>query len=87
MCLYAATADQHDWTRGKFDVVLCDISPSTTGIRKTDQYASTLLSDYAFELAKKVLKKSGNFVCKVFQGPGFDKFLLDIRKSLICQRL
>lgn len=65
---------------GKANVVLSDIAPQTTGIVATDQYASLSLSEAAFELAKKVLKKGGNFVCKIFQGPGFDQLLLDVRK-------
>lgn len=62
------------------DVVLCDIAPSTTGIRASDQYRSTMLSGQAFELAKKFLKEKGKFVCKVFQGPEFDDFYKDVKK-------
>lgn len=63
----------------KVDVVLCDIAPSTTGIRSADQYRSTMLSGQAFEIAKKFLKANGKFACKVFQGPEFDEFYKEVK--------
>ena len=63
----------------KFDVVLSDVAPSTTG--HMDAEISIDLSERAFETAKKVLKKNGNFVCKVFQGKGFEELIRKIRKD------
>ena len=66
---------------GKFDVVLSDLAPSTSGIINLDIEKSIDLSDRAFEIAKNVLKPGGNFLVKVFQGKGFDELLRKIRKS------
>lgn len=62
----------------KVDVVLCDISPKTSGIR--DQEESVELSDRAFEVSRKFLKKDGNFLCKVFQGGDFESFYRKVGK-------
>ena len=64
---------------GKYDVVLSDLAPKTTGIN--DQELSFELSYRAFAIAKEVLKRNGNFVCKMFQGPDFNKFLQELRKN------
>lgn len=64
---------------GKFDVVLSDLAPNTTG--NFDAEASVDLSRKAWTIAKKVLKKNGNFVCKVFQGRGFEELTKEIRKD------
>ena len=64
----------------KFDVVLSDIAPSTTGNRDLDIYRSIELSEKAFEIAKEVLKEDGNFLVKVFQGEGFEELLKKIKK-------
>ena len=64
---------------GKYDVVLSDLAPKTTGIN--DQELSLDLSIRAFKIAKQVLKRNGNFVCKIFQGQGFREFLQELKKS------
>lgn len=66
---------------GEFDVVLSDMAPKTTGIKSIDVEQSIELSRRALSVAKRVLKADGSFLCKVFQGPGFEKFLSDVRKS------
>ncbi len=63
--------DVLSWIPGEqFDVVLSDMSPSVTGIWEHDQYEQWRLATRALEIAEKVLKKGGNFVCKVFDGEG-----------------
>lgn len=64
---------------GKYDLVLSDLAPKTTGIN--DQELSLDLSYRAFEIAKEVLKRNGNFVCKVFQGPNYNEFLKELRRD------
>jgi 23S rRNA (uridine2552-2'-O)-methyltransferase len=39
------------------------------------------LVELALELARQVLKPGGNFVCKVFQGEGFDILLKDCKQG------
>lgn len=53
---------------GKFDVVLSDMAPSTTGIRNTDAARSMELALRALEISIKVLSSRGRMVCKVFEG-------------------
>src|SRR3989339_883760 len=57
---------------GKFDVVLSDMAPKTSGIISLDVESSIDLSRMALDTAEKVLKPGGNFLCKVFQGNGFE---------------
>ena len=63
----------------KYDVVLSDLAPKTTGIN--DQELSLDLSMQAFEIAKQVLRRDGNFLCKIFQGQGYNEFLKELKKS------
>jgi 23S rRNA (uridine2552-2'-O)-methyltransferase len=39
------------------------------------------LVELALDMARRVLKPGGSFVCKVFQGEGFDEFVRDSRNS------
>jgi len=39
------------------------------------------LVELALDMARRVLKPGGSFVCKVFQGEGFDEFVKDVRNS------
>jgi len=59
------------------EVVLSDLSPSTTGFRDIDQRASIELAEQAFEIAKGLRAKV--FVCKYFQGPESDAFVQGLR--------
>jgi 23S rRNA (uridine2552-2'-O)-methyltransferase len=62
----------------KFDSVIADLSPKTTGIKSVDSGRSLELTKRAFFIAKNVLKKRGNFVCKIFEGGEADIFLKKI---------
>lgn len=66
---------------GTFDVILSDMAPKTTGIRELDQERSYDLAKTALETAKKHLKPSGNFLCKIFQGPRYQEFVNEVRKN------
>ena len=63
------------------DLVMSDIAPNITGTRVVDQPRSMYLVELALDLARRVLKPGGDFVCKVFQGEGIDEFVIDTRKS------
>lgn len=63
------------------DLVMSDIAPNITGTRVVDQPRSMYLVELALDLARRVLKPGGNFICKVFQGAGIDEFVIDTRKS------
>ncbi|MBI9077762.1 MAG: RlmE family RNA methyltransferase [Desulfatibacillum sp.] len=62
-----------------FDVVLSDMAPNTSGIRNVDALKSAALCDSALATAITVLKPGGTFVCKIFQGEGFDAFIKDVK--------
>jgi len=59
----------------KFDAVISDMAPATTGTREVDQARSLDLVKQAFAIAKQFLKKGGFFICKIFQGPDFNSYL------------
>ncbi len=60
-----------------FDVVLSDMAPNTTGIRKVDQDRSLNLVEMVFSLLPKFLKINGNLVIKVFESQDAQTFLKD----------
>ncbi|MFH1972367.1 MAG: RlmE family RNA methyltransferase [archaeon] len=59
----------------KFNTVLSDIAPKTTGIRHLDQEQSYELTEQSYEVAKKYLKYGGNFVVKTFQSENTQKLI------------
>jgi len=63
---------------GMQDVVLSDMAPKTTGISTTDVARSLELAYKALEIALYVLKAGGNFLCKVFEGSGFEQFKKEV---------
>jgi 23S rRNA (uridine2552-2'-O)-methyltransferase len=65
---------------GPADIVLSDMSPSTTGHTSTDHLRIVTLVELALEFAEQVLTPGGIFVAKVFQG-GTEKSLLDRLKK------
>jgi 23S rRNA (uridine2552-2'-O)-methyltransferase len=73
--ILAATGEQG------VDLVMSDIAPNITGTRVVDQPRSMYLVELALDLARRVLKPGGSFVCKVFQGEGIDEFVIDTRNS------
>lgn len=60
-----------------FDVVLSDMAPNTTGIRKVDQDRSLNLVEMVFSLLPRFLKINGNLVIKVFESQDAQTFLKD----------
>ncbi len=70
----------------QFDAVISDMAPRTTGQRELDQERSYQLSIVALKIAQKNLKKGGTFLCKIFQGPGYDDFVLRVKKSFTYMR-
>ena len=63
------------------DLVMSDMAPNITGSKAVDQPRSMSLAELALDTARRVLKPKGSFVCKVFQGEGFDAFVVDARRS------
>lgn len=63
------------------DVVISDMAPNMSGIADVDQPKAIYLAELALDMARNVLKPGGAFVCKVFQGEGFDAFMQNTRSS------
>ena len=66
---------------GEYDVVLSDVAPKTTGVVILDQENSLELSRRSFEIALKILKKNGNFLCKVFNGEDVKELVKEVKKK------
>lgn len=63
----------------KFDVVLSDMAPNTTGIRAVDQARSYALCERALEVARAALRPGGHFCVKVFEGAEQKAFLASLK--------
>jgi 23S rRNA (uridine2552-2'-O)-methyltransferase len=61
------------------DVVISDMAPNMSGIASVDQPKAIYLIELALDMVRKVLKPGGCFVCKAFQGEGFDEWLREVR--------
>ena len=62
------------------DLVMSDMAPNISGTKAVDQPRSMYLAELALDFAGRVLAKNGSFVCKLFQGEGFDAFVRDARQ-------
>ncbi len=63
-----------------FNAVVSDMAPNTTGLLELDVANCLELTQMALNIAIKVLAKNGNFVCKIFEGPGTDIFVKETKK-------
>jgi len=64
---------------GKIDLVLSDCSPNVSGIWELDHARQIYLAETSLKIARKVLRKGGKFVVKVFQGDLFNNYLDKVR--------
>jgi 23S rRNA (uridine2552-2'-O)-methyltransferase len=68
------------WLGGaKFDLIISDIAPNTTGIDSADAARSIYLLELALDVARRTLKSHADFIAKMFQGSGSDQFLKELR--------
>ncbi len=65
----------------KYDLVLSDMAPKTTGMIDVDIANSLELSEMALTLAIQHLKPGGNFVVKIFMGDSFEEFDRRMKKA------
>ena len=63
------------------DIVLSDMAPNISGVRPADQASAMYLAELALDFACQHLRNGGDFVCKVFQGEGFDGYLRQVRSK------
>lgn len=64
----------------KFDVLISDMAPSTTGIKSVDQARSLNLVEMVFYHLPNFLKTGGNFTIKVFDSNDAQVYLKNQRK-------
>jgi 23S rRNA (uridine2552-2'-O)-methyltransferase len=64
----------------KFDVIISDMAPKTTGIKSVDQARSLQLVEMVFYHLPNFLKKDGNFVIKIFDSNDAQMFLKENKK-------
>ena len=61
------------------DLVMSDMAPNISGIKAIDQPRAMLLAELAKDFALDVLSQQGSFLCKIFQGEGFDAYLRELK--------
>ncbi|BHH84087.1 SAM-dependent methyltransferase [Desulforhopalus sp. 52FAK] len=66
--------------RPSFKALISDLAPKTTGCRWTDAQKSLILVQHTMALAEELLLNKGHYLCKVFQGEDFPKFVEDVKK-------
>ncbi len=71
----------------KYQVVLSDMAPATTGMKDVDAARSFELSSMALNVAENVLEKGGSFACKIFQGEDMESFIEKVRSVFDRHRL
>ncbi|MDD9331321.1 MAG: RlmE family RNA methyltransferase [Wolbachia sp.] len=64
----------------KFDVILSDMAPGTSGLKLLDHIRIMLLCEAALNFAKHFLNSGGKFVVKIFQGESDKDFYNKLKK-------
>jgi len=63
------------------DVVLSDMAPNFSGIGISDEARSMELAEIARDFALLHLKHDGVLLVKIFQGAGYDDYLMSLRRA------
>lgn len=63
------------------NAVVSDMAPNMSGIKVSDQARAMYLAELALDFANMVLTQGGIFVCKLFQGEGFDAYIKKLRQD------
>lgn len=62
------------------DAVLCDVSPSVSGVWEVDQARQIDMARAALKIATSILRLKGAFFTKVFQGDLLDEFVTELKQ-------
>lgn len=65
---------------GMFDLIISDVAPRTMGHRTVDHTRSYELCVHVLEIAKVVLKKNMQMLCKMYQGQQTKKLVDEMKK-------
>ncbi len=63
------------------DLVISDIAPNITGIRDVDEANFLELADFVSDISNRMLAADGTMVIKLFQFPGTDSYIAELKKS------
>ncbi|MCK5151021.1 MAG: RlmE family RNA methyltransferase, partial [Candidatus Thorarchaeota archaeon] len=66
-------------TRGAADLIVSDCSPKVTGNWELDVARQLFLAETTLDLGHRLLGPKGRVLAKVFQGSGFQEFLMQSR--------
>ncbi|TFG87386.1 MAG: 23S rRNA methyltransferase [Chromatiales bacterium] len=69
------------------DLVLSDMAPNMSGTRVVDQPRAMHLAELASDFASQVLRPGGNLVVKLFQGEGFQEYVVATRTRFSSVRM
>jgi 23S rRNA (uridine2552-2'-O)-methyltransferase len=69
-----------DFLPRKADAVISDASPNISGIWEVDHARQIDLSNQALQIALNILRPSGNFFVKVFEGDMLNDFIKTVEK-------
>ena len=69
-----------DFLPRKADVVISDASPNISGVWEVDNARQIDLASQALKIALKILRPSGNFFVKVFEGDMLSGFVKTVEK-------
>lgn len=64
-----------------FDLIVSDMAPNTIGHKDTDHLKSLDLIEHLFDKKSLLLKKSGDIICKVFEGRLLEAFIRKEKKN------
>lgn len=73
--LLAPIRDHADRPDARYDLVLSDMAPSTTGDRTIDHHASIRLAHAILDRCPELLAQQGDIVIKVFEGEAYPALL------------
>ncbi len=71
----------------KFNVVMSDMAPSTTGHKDVDAARSFELCMAALGIAGDFLYHGGFFICKIFQGEDFQEFIKSVNSQFKTRKI
>lgn len=63
----------------RVDLVLSDMAPNMSGVTSVDRARALYLAELARDFAFDWLRPGGDFLVKLFHGPGFDEFIRQLR--------
>ena len=69
-----------DFLPKKADVVISDAAPNISGTWEVDQAKQIDLADSALIISLQILRPSGNFFTKVFEGSMLNEFVKKVKK-------